>query len=84
MKGQVLLTVDGGDFAVFTSYMDHGSVATKIRTRFIASFFMVADKIVLYFFFLQDNQRIFLPQLITTLIMKETTVNFVQNLKLSV
>ena len=39
MKGQVLLTVDGGDSAHFTSYMDHGSVATKIRTRFIASFF---------------------------------------------
>ena len=30
--------------------MDHSSVATKIRTRFIASFFMVADKILFFFF----------------------------------
>ena len=45
---------------------------------------MVADKIVLLFFFLQDNQCIFLQQLITTLNMNETTVNFVQNLKISV
>ena len=82
MKGQVLLTVDGGDFAVFTSYMDHSSVATKIKTRFLASFFMVADKILVSLLFsLQDNQRIFLPQLITTLIMNETTVNFVQTSK---
>ena len=78
------MTVDGGDFALFTSYMDHGSVATNIRTRFIASFFMVADKIVLLFFLLQDDQCIFLPQLITTPNMNETTVNFVQNLKISV
>ena len=49
MKGQVLLTVDGGVFALFTSYMDHGNVATKIRTRFIASF-MVADKILFIYF----------------------------------
>ena len=48
-KGKVLLTVDGGVFALFTSYMDHGNVATKIRTGFIA-FFMVADKILFIYF----------------------------------
>ena len=87
VKGQVLLTVDGGVFALFMSYMDHGSVATKIRTRFIASFFMVADKIFIYFiffFFSLRQSAYFLPQLITTLIMNETTVNFVQNLKTSI
>ena len=54
MKGQVLLTVDGGVFALFTSYMDHGSVATKIRTRFIASFLWLQTKYDLFilFFFL--------------------------------
>ena len=67
--------------------MDHGSVATKIRTRFIA-FFMVADKIlfiyfILFFFSLRQSVY-YLPQLITTLIMNETTVNFVQNLKILV
>ena len=83
MKGQVLLTVDGGVFALFTSYMDHGNVATKIRTRFIA-FFMVADKILYIYFFSLRQSAYFLPQLITTLIMNETTVDFVQNLKISV
>ena len=79
------MTVDGGDFALFTSYMDHGSVATKIRTRFIASFFHGGGQnSINYFFFLQDNQCIFLQQRITTLNMKETTVNFVQDLKMSV
>ena len=88
MKGQVLLTVDGGVFALFTFYMDHGSVATKIRTRFIASLFMVADKILfiyfIFFFFSLKQSAYFLPQHITTLIMNETTVNFVQNFKISV
>ena len=52
MKGQVLLTVDGGVFALFTSYMDHGSVATKIRTRFIAFFYGCGQNIIYLFYFI--------------------------------
>ena len=75
MKGQVLLTVDGGILSLFASYMVHGSVATKIKTRFIASFYGCEQNII--FFSLRQSAYFFL-QLITTFNMNETTVNFVQ------
>ena len=64
-------------------HVDHGSVATKIKTRFIAPFFMVADKILLLSSF-SSIQPAYFSSTTYNHFMNETTVNFVQNLKILV